>query len=115
MKQLFTITFMLSAFSVSAQTPALYIADFATGINHKLSADKKLTVFSKTAEGADGIVLVGTDEYLVSSWHGEVDYVNAKGESKKVIDTKEQRLNAADIEYDAKTKTLLCLRFSPTA
>lgn len=88
----------------------LYIADFATGTNYKLTADKKLTAFCKTAEGGDGVVLVGKDEYLVSSWHGEVDYVNAKGESKKLIDTREQKLNAADIEYDTKTKTL----FVPT-
>lgn len=88
----------------------LYIVDFATGLNYKLSADKKLTQYGKSAEGADGIVLLGKDEYLVSSWNGEVDYVNAKGEATKLIDTREQKLNAADIEYDAKTKTL----FVPT-
>jgi len=83
-----------------------YIVDFATGTNYKLSSDKKLTVFGKTGEGADGIVLVGNNEYLVSSWHGEIYYVNAKGESKKLIDTKAEKINAADIEYDSKTKTL---------
>ncbi len=84
----------------------LYIVDFATGTNYKLSSDKKLTVFGKTGEGADGIVLVGNNEYLVSSWHGEIYYVNAKGESKKLIDTKAEKINAADIEYDSKTKTV---------
>lgn len=84
----------------------LYIVDFATGTNYKLTADKKLSTFSKTGEGADGVVPVGKNEYLVSSWHGEVYYVNSKGESKKLIDTKEEKINAADIEYDAKSKTL---------
>lgn len=88
----------------------LYVVDFATGQNYKLSADKKLTPFAKTAEGADGIVLVGKDEYLVSSWNGEVDFVNAKGEVTKLLDTREQKWNAADIEFDAKTNTL----FVPT-
>lgn len=83
-----------------------YIVDFATGTNYKLTGDKKLSVVGKTAEGADGVVPVGKDEYLVSSWHGEVYFVDAKGESKKLIDTKEEKLNAADIEYDPKTKTL---------
>jgi sugar lactone lactonase YvrE len=83
-----------------------YIVDFATGTFYKLTADKKLSVVGKTAEGADGIVPIGNNEYLVSSWHGEVYLVNAKGESKKLIDTKEEKINAADIEYDAKTKTL---------
>jgi hypothetical protein len=88
----------------------LYIADFATGVNYKLSAGKALSVFSKTAEGADGVVMIGKNEYLVSSWHGEVSFVNAKGESKKILDTREEKFNAADIEFDPKTKTL----FIPT-
>lgn len=88
----------------------LYIVDSGTGINYKLSTDKKLSVFGKTGPGADGIVLVGKDQYLVSSWNGEVYFVNSNGESKKLIDTKEEKLNAADIGYDAKTKTL----FVPT-
>jgi sugar lactone lactonase YvrE len=83
---------------------SLYIVSFATGNSYKLSADKKLTPSTKVAEGADGIVMVGKDEYLVSNWHGEVYYVDSKG-AKKLLDTKD-KVNAADIEYDAKTKTL---------
>jgi hypothetical protein len=60
----------------------LYIVDSGTGINYKLSTDKKLTVFGKTGPGADGIVLVGKDQYLISSWSGEVYFVNSNGESK---------------------------------
>jgi sugar lactone lactonase YvrE len=88
----------------------LYVVDFPSGVNYKLTADKKLNKFSATAEGADGIVPLGKDEYLVSSWHGEIDYVNAKGEMKKLLDTREQKISSADIEYDPKTKTL----FIPT-
>lgn len=82
----------------------LYIVSFASGNAFKLSADKKLTPAGKIAEGADGVVSVGKDEYLVSSWHGEVYYVDSKG-AKKLLDTKD-KVNAADIEYDPKTKTL---------
>jgi len=90
---------------------SLYILDFGNGFNYKLSADKKLTKFGETAEGADGVVLVGKDEYLVSKWHGEVYYVGADGKSQKVLDTKDQKkISAADIEYDIKSKTL----FVPT-
>jgi DNA-binding beta-propeller fold protein YncE len=90
----------------------LYVVDFPTGANFKLSNDKKLTKFSSTAEGADGVVPVGKDEYLVSSWHGEVAYVNAKGEAKKLLDTRNDKLSAADIEYDPKTKTLFIPTFN---
>ena len=82
----------------------LFIVNFADGNAFKLSADKKLSPAGKVAEGADGVVPIGKDEYLVSSWHGEVYYVDAKG-AKKLIDTKD-KVNAADIEYDPRTKTL---------
>lgn len=91
-----------------AQDNGLFIVNFATGNSYKLSADKKLTPFTKVVEGADGIVPVGKDEYLVSSWHGEVYFVDAKG-ARKLLDTKD-KVNAADIGYDPKTKTL----FVPT-
>ena len=90
----------------------LYVVDFPSGANFKLSNDKKLTKVTSTAEGADGIVPVGNNEYLVSSWHGEVAYVNAKGESKKLLDTRNDKLSAADIEYDPKTKTLFVPTFN---
>lgn len=88
----------------------IYVADAGTGKNYKLSADKKLTPYAETAQGADGIVLVGKDEYIVSSWGGEVYFVDAAGKSQKILDTKEQKLNSADIDYDNKTKTV----FVPT-
>lgn len=90
----------------------LYVVDFPTGVNYKLSADKKLTKVTTTAEGADGIVPVGKDEYIISSWHGQIDYVNAKGEAKKLLDTRDKKLSSADIEYDPKTKTLFVPTFN---
>lgn len=86
----------------------MFVVSFATGNSFKLNADKKLTSFAKVVEGADGIVEVGNDEYLVSSWHGEVYFVNASG-ATKLLDTKPS-VNAADIGYDPKTKTV----FVPT-
>jgi sugar lactone lactonase YvrE len=88
----------------------LYVADAGNGKNYKLSSDKKLAPFAETAAGADGIVLVGKDEYIVSCWGGEVYFVDATGKSQKLLDTKEQKLNSADVDYDPKTKTL----FVPT-
>lgn len=90
----------------------LYIVDFPTGGNYKLSKDKKLTKVCSTAEGGDGVVPLGKDEYIVSSWHGQIDYVNAKGEVKKLLDTRDKKLSSADIEYDPKTKTLFVPTFN---
>jgi len=88
----------------------LYIVDFGTGINYKLSADKNLVKFGTTSEGADGVVPVGNGDFLVSSWHGEVFYVTAQGQATKLLDTKDKKISAADIEFDPKSKML----FIPT-
>jgi DNA-binding beta-propeller fold protein YncE len=87
----------------------LYIADAGNGVNYILSKDKKLTKYTDTAQGADGIVKVGNDEYIVSSWGGEVYFVK-DGKSQKLLDTKDQKLNSADIDFDPKTNTV----FVPT-
>lgn len=60
--------------------------------------------------GADGIVEVGKDEYLCSNWNGEV-YLVAGGKTTGLLDTKSDKLNAADIEYVAKDKLLLVPTF----
>jgi hypothetical protein len=87
----------------------LYVADAGNGVNYKLSKDKRLSKYTETAPGADGIVNIGNEEYIVSSWGGEVYYVK-DGMSQKLLDTKDQKLNSADIDYDPKTKTV----FIPT-
>jgi DNA-binding beta-propeller fold protein YncE len=84
----------------------LYIADFSTGAFHKLSWDKKLTKIGVIVPGSDGIVLVEKDKFLVSSWYGEVHTITATGAVEKILDTKESKLNAADVDYDPKTRTL---------
>lgn len=90
----------------------LYVAAAGTGINYKLSPGKKLSKFSETSQGADGVVLVGKNEYIVSSWGGEVYYVDANGKSKKMLDTKDQKLNTADIDFDPKTRTVFIPTFN---
>jgi hypothetical protein len=88
----------------------MYVLDFGNGNNYKLSADKKLTKFGVTSQGADGVVKLSKATYLVSNWYGEIYFVSASGEAKKILDTKDQKINAADIEYDSKSKML----FIPT-
>jgi DNA-binding beta-propeller fold protein YncE len=93
-----------------AEENEMYIVDFATGNNYKLSADKKLNKVGVSSQGADGVVALPKGAHLVSSWHGEIYYVSASGEAKKLLDTKDKKINAADIEYDSKSKML----FVPT-
>ena len=64
------------------------------------------------AEGigaGDGIGVVDDNSYLVSDWNGVVYYVNAENNQKvKLLDTKDQNMNTADIEY-IKDKNLLLI------
>jgi len=93
-----------------AEGDEMYVVDFASGNNYKLSADKKLTKLGVSSVGADGVVALPKGAHLVSNWNGEVYYMSATGEAKKILDTKEQKINAADIEFDSKSKLL----FIPT-
>lgn len=49
---------------------------------------------------ADGIVITREGDYVVSTWQGEVHYLNAESqESQKLLDTKAEEINSADIGY----------------
>ena len=58
--------------------------------------------------GGDGVEQ-SDDDYLVSSWNGELYLVTADGEKSKLLDTK-GIANTADIEFVAETNTI----FVPT-
>ena len=84
----------------------LYLVDFPTGAFYKVDWSKKLTKIGTVAAGGDGIVTTGKNEFIVSSWYGEINMIDANGKVTKLLDTKEQKLSSADIDFDAKTKTL---------
>ncbi|MBE7169707.1 MAG: SMP-30/gluconolactonase/LRE family protein [Williamsia sp.] len=48
----------------------------------------------------DGIVPVKAGEFIVSCWGGSVYYVHKDGNKQKLLDTREQKINTADIQYD---------------
>ena len=52
----------------------------------------------------DGVEQVKKDEYLVSSWNGVIYYIYANGSKQTLLDTRPQKLNTADIGYDAKNR-----------
>jgi DNA-binding beta-propeller fold protein YncE len=49
---------------------------------------------------ADGIIKTSDGNYIVSTWQGEVHYVDAENnETQKLLDTKAEEINSADIGY----------------
>ena len=62
---------------------------------------------------ADGIIKTDNGDYIVSTWQGEVHYVDPENnQSQKLLDTKAEKINAADIGYIASQNLLLVPTFN---
>ena len=59
----------------------------------------------------DGIVPVGSGDYLASSWRGEIFYISADYQKTPLLDTRNEEINAADIDYVQDMQMLLVPTF----
>ncbi|APU96957.1 ATP-binding protein [Sphingobacterium siyangense] len=67
----------------------------------KIDQDKKTTVISKGMEGGlDGVVQIKPNEFVVSGWQGLIYHVKPDGSNAILLDTRDKKINAADIGYD---------------
>ena len=83
----------------------LYFVD--AGGFYKLGKDKERILIADGMEGGtDGIEQIDEENFLVSCWSGAVWHVNLKGEKKLLLDTRTEKINAADIGYDKKKKVV---------
>lgn len=88
---------------VLIQNNVLYILD--AGSLYKVEKDKSLTKLAEGMEGGtDGVEQVTGNEFVVSCWGGMIYYVNADGSKHNLLDAREQKMNTADIGYDAKNR-----------
>lgn len=85
------------------------------GANQELlvvDADKNRKVVAKGFEsGIDGIEMAGDNEFIVSCWVGLVYYVHGDGRLELLIDSREQKINTADIGYDPTNKHVFVPNF----
>jgi len=80
-----------------------YILD--NGGMYKVGTDKTLTKITDGMEGGtDGIENVQGKDFLVSCWAGQIFYVSGDGSKQKLLDTRDEKKNTADIGYDAKNR-----------
>lgn len=88
-----------------------YLLD--SGTMYQVDKNKNLT---KIAEGmepdTDGIVPVKAGEFIVSCWGGSVYYVKKDGNKQKLLDTRDQKINTADIQYDPARQVLYIPTFN---
>jgi sugar lactone lactonase YvrE len=88
---------------------ALYLLD--DGGMYKVENDKSLKKIADGMEGGtDGIEHVKGEDFIVSCWGGVVYYIKGDGTKETLLDTREQKINSADIGYDAKNRIV----FVPT-
>lgn len=64
--------------------------------------NKTFEPLAQEMEGAtDGVEKVNADDFIVSCWSGVIYYVSGKGKKQVLLDSREQKINTADIGYDA--------------
>jgi hypothetical protein len=89
----------------------LRVIDMKGGKFYNVSYDKKdAVVIAENIPSGDGIVEVSKGTYLISNWNGEVNYIKGNTVSK-LLDTKEAKINAADIWYIPQHKLVLVPTF----
>lgn len=74
-------------------------------------ASGEVTVLASGLGAADGIVALEKGGYITSDWNGEIFYINNEYEVKSLLDTKNEKMNTADIEYIQKDSMLLVPTF----
>jgi len=72
--------------------------------------DKEVNVILDSIQGGDGIDNFG-ENYLYSNWNGEVYWIIPEWRKIKILDTREEKINAADIDYEPSLKLLLVPTF----
>jgi hypothetical protein len=74
---------------------------------YSLNADKTLKLISDGMDGGiDGIEHVKGNEYIISCWEGVIWYVNTDGKKEKLLDSRAEKKNTADLGFNPKTGTV---------
>ncbi len=89
---------------------------YATSGGHEFGfynkGDSTTMVLTSEIGHGDGIVQLSNKDFIVSSWSGEIFYISAKDWSKiQLLDTREKKINAADIDYIPELNLLLVPSF----
>ena len=74
-------------------------------------ATKAITKVADGLGGGDGIVSDGKGNYLVSDWNGQIFFFDKDWKKTTLLDTREAKISAADIEFIADKNLLLIPTF----
>jgi sugar lactone lactonase YvrE len=73
---------------------------------HIKSATERIKIAQGMDDSSDGLVVAADKSFFASSWAGVVYHISAKGKVEKLLDTREQKLNTADIGIDSDKKQI---------
>lgn len=72
------------------------------GVLWKTGKDRQMTKIAEGMESStDGIEQMKNGDFVISSWNGLIYHVTADGNVTQLLDTRSQKLNTADIGFDA--------------
>jgi DNA-binding beta-propeller fold protein YncE len=71
---------------------------------------KKTTMLIKDAGGVDGLEKNNAGDFVFSNWPGRI-FIHKNGQTIKLLDTTEQELKTADLDYDLKHDLVLVPTF----
>lgn len=83
------------------------------GSLQKIDANKKSTTLATGMEGGtDGIEMINDHEFVVTCWGGVIYYVKDDGAKQVMLDSRAQKINSADLGYDAASRTVYIPTFA---
>jgi hypothetical protein len=78
----------------------MYVASLKGDFKVVDMASKKVSQVASGIGGGDGVTYSQkNNQFIVSSWFGEVFTIQPEGKLTKILDLKDQKLNSADIDY----------------
>ncbi len=90
----------------------LIVASAGTGKILKVDyLTKKYETWTNASDTADGIIKDNKGDYWISCWKGEIYHISKDNSSQKIIDSKEQKINTADMGFIAKENIMLVPTF----
>ncbi len=87
------------------QKEGLYILDNGKLLLRQDDGTVK-TIATGMEGGTDGVERVNEKDFIISSWAGVIYFVTESGVVTKLLDSREEKINTADIGYDDATKML---------
>jgi len=71
-----------------------------------------LTNLTEGIGSADGMIATGNGDYVISDWQGQLFHISQSWKLTTLLDTREENINAADIEYIPEKDLLLVPTFN---